>query len=210
MRNHVGQHILASQRDMSEGPHIIQEVGVEPCGFCGQDGCATQLTTRTAGSTITHSITSNCPFRHERMMYKAACISSDSAPCTNVPIHCQLCAPSISGVPKTIWKYNAVYHLIAAHAIDNTWPDIPPQMMLDMFISRKEEIKMGIDEEMTMDWRQEHGIPGSDAIELLEAELNRDSDSESDEEPGPARPSKRQRTGTVTTSKIINQVRYSK
>ncbi|KAJ6596494.1 hypothetical protein B0H10DRAFT_2327815, partial [Mycena sp. CBHHK59/15] len=44
MREHVGGHILLSLRGVEEPGPVIRKVGVNPCGFCGLDGCVTQLT----------------------------------------------------------------------------------------------------------------------------------------------------------------------
>src|ERR1700728_3850554 len=67
---------------------------------------------------------------YERMQYKNASVSSNNMPCTNVPIHCPLCLPSFSGNPQTIWKYNAVYHLISEHSNNGVIPEIPGELML--------------------------------------------------------------------------------
>jgi hypothetical protein len=123
MRNHVGGHILRSLRgadDMkikaywkrrekaaTEGQNTndtdeLKQIGENPCGFCGLDGCFTSLLGKKSGNSIKFTITSNCPYHYERMQYKNAAISSNNMPCTNVPIHCPLCLPSFSGNPQTI------------------------------------------------------------------------------------------------------------
>ena len=63
------------------------------------------------------SIASNCPYHYAAMNYKAAAKFFKAIPCTNVPVHCPLCPTSVSGQPQTIWKYNAMYHLIHEHSI---------------------------------------------------------------------------------------------
>jgi hypothetical protein len=65
---------------------------------------------------------SNCPYHYAAMNYKAAAKFSMAIPCTNVPVHCPLCPTSVSGQTQTIWKYNAVYHLIHEHSIGDTSP----------------------------------------------------------------------------------------
>ncbi|KAJ7023838.1 hypothetical protein C8F04DRAFT_969797 [Mycena alexandri] len=67
-------------------------VGSEPCGFCGLDGCSTQLLD------VKHpkkpvSIKSSCPYHYSRMNYKKAMVASRTSPLTNVPIHCLLSTP---------------------------------------------------------------------------------------------------------------------
>ncbi|KAJ7312418.1 hypothetical protein DFH08DRAFT_822155 [Mycena albidolilacea] len=62
MQNHVGGHILFSRWDISE-EGLIKSVGLGPCGFCGLDGCFTQLIN------LTHpkkpmSIKSSCPYHY--------------------------------------------------------------------------------------------------------------------------------------------------
>ena len=100
-----------------------------------------------------------------------------STPYTNVPIHCTLCPPSLSGQPHTIWKYNDIYHLAKYHAdwgssSDNlTLPRIPGQLLVNSFITLEEENLMGIDEILTEDWRDENQILDTDRIEEMQEEL---------------------------------------
>ena len=108
------------------------------------------------------------------MSYKSALQPSKSTPCTNVPIHCPLCPPTLSGEPRTIWKYNALSHLICEHpepipGIPNTYklPKIPGQLLVDMFTSQKEEMLMAVEEERTRRYRSENELPGSDDIEVI-------------------------------------------
>ena len=82
MWNHVGGHILCSLqgvedtrignfwRQKAEGKIPKDErdpenLGENPCGFCGQDGCFTSLLEKNFGNSIKISITSNCPYHHE-------------------------------------------------------------------------------------------------------------------------------------------------
>lgn len=41
MRNHVGIHILKARRDVVD--LVAKEIGADACGWCGRDGCKTQL-----------------------------------------------------------------------------------------------------------------------------------------------------------------------
>ncbi|KAJ7840641.1 hypothetical protein B0H13DRAFT_1556165, partial [Mycena leptocephala] len=107
MRNHVGHHILLALHQRAD-PKATTPVGADPCGFCGRDGCHTQLVGMS-------KITSDCGYHYARMAYKTAKNCTVSNPCTNVPIHCPLCPWSASWNPRTIWKYNAIYHLIREH-----------------------------------------------------------------------------------------------
>ncbi|KAJ7924778.1 hypothetical protein B0H13DRAFT_1466652, partial [Mycena leptocephala] len=95
MRNHVARHILLSLRGRLV--LMIRPVGSdEPCGFCGLDGCFTQLLNNQPRKPV--SISSSCCYHYSRMNYKMAKIPSKGCPSTNVPIHCQLCPPNrVSG-----------------------------------------------------------------------------------------------------------------
>jgi hypothetical protein len=73
-----------------------------------------------------------------------------------VPIYCPLCPTAVFGDPPTIWKYNALYHLISEHSSGSTPPSIPGQLLVQMFIT-KEERALGI---------RQNNIPGSDGIQL--------------------------------------------
>jgi hypothetical protein len=88
-------------------------------------------------------------------------------PCTNVPIHCPLCPTSVSGNPQTIWKYNALYHLITEHSNDGIVPEIPGELLVKMFIHRKEETALGIGEDYIHKWRRENNIPDSDGLAAI-------------------------------------------
>ncbi|KAJ7840409.1 hypothetical protein B0H14DRAFT_2242954, partial [Mycena olivaceomarginata] len=137
-------------------------VGLEPCGFCGLDGCLTQLIN------LNHpkkppSIKLSCPYHYSRMSYKAAKTSTKSGPSTNVPIQCSLCPINeVSRQPPTIWKYNAMFHIITVHSLHiNQLPSIPREFMAELFIRRSEEDALGITEAQTSQWRQEYQIPDS-------------------------------------------------
>ena len=83
-----------------------------------------------------------------------------------MPIHYPLCPTAVSGDPPTIWKYNALYHLISEHSSGSTPPSIPGQLLVQMFITKEEEKALGIAERTTVDWRKQNNIPDSDGVEL--------------------------------------------
>ena len=43
----------------------------------------------------------------------------------------------VSGNQQTIWKYNALYHLIAEHSNGGILPEIPGELLVKMFIHKK-------------------------------------------------------------------------
>ena len=161
MQNHVGSHILHALCNTGDPKVCHLSVGENPCGFCGQDSCFTQLKLKKHGG---FSIASNCPYHYSGMQYKKAAEFSKAVPCTNVPIHCPLCPTAVSGDPATIWKYNALYHLISEHSSGSTPPSIPGQLLVQMFITKEEEQALGILEHDTVDWRRQHNIPDSDGV----------------------------------------------
>ncbi|TFK18550.1 hypothetical protein FA15DRAFT_546077, partial [Coprinopsis marcescibilis] len=110
MRQHVGRHILQASRYCEDEPMI----GLLPCGFCGCDSCHC-MTQLQKGRRGTFKIMLTCPFKYKKMKYIEEKDSKASSPCSNVPIHCPLCEKSASGEPKTIWKYNTVYHVAHTH-----------------------------------------------------------------------------------------------
>lgn len=129
-------------------------------------------------------INSTCPYHYEKMSYKAALQPTKTNPSTNVPIHCQICPPlAISGDLRTIWKYNAIYHILSEHSegqytgslMENApLPKIPGQMMVDMFISQCEEVLLKILPDCTKEHRQRYGIPNSDDLEVIKEDLKRE------------------------------------
>ena len=145
----------------------LQQIGENPCGFCGLDGCFTSLLEKKSGNSIKFTITSNCSYHYECMQYKNATVSSNNMPCTNVPIHCPLCPPSFSGNPQTIWKYNALYHLISEHSNNGIIPEIPGELLVKMFIHKAEEEALGIDQNATEKYRRDNQIPDSDGFAMI-------------------------------------------
>ncbi|KAJ7273135.1 hypothetical protein C8J57DRAFT_1063442 [Mycena rebaudengoi] len=195
MRNHVGQHILFSLRDKDDRkvrPETV--ISAEPCGWCGLEReCHTQLT---HGKNSTVEITSNCPYHYAKMMYKSAATFTSATPCTNVPLQCALCPVSKSGNRKTIWKYNAFFHLLAEHSTSGQRPPkIPAQFWIDTLIRHAEEQALGIKPDETDKFCAENEIPGSDDIDRWAQE------SDHDETPqGSPDKRGRERSGTHSTA----------
>jgi len=101
------------------------------------------------------------------MQYKNAAVSSNNMPCTNIPIHCPVCPLSFSGNPQTIWKYNALYHLISEHSSNGIIPEIPGELLVKMFIHKAEEEALGIDQKATERYRRDNQIPDSDGFAMI-------------------------------------------
>jgi hypothetical protein len=75
----VGGHILCSLCGVNVLDECtVQSIGNNPCGFCGLDGCLTQLLEKKADG---FTITSNCPYHYVQMQYQAAGQFSKSIPC---------------------------------------------------------------------------------------------------------------------------------
>jgi hypothetical protein len=139
-------------------------VGVDPCGFCGRDGCVTILLKQ--GKKLI--VKSSCPYRLENMSMKRVLKITKNEPCTNAPIHCLIpgCPSTVSRVPRTIWRYNAVYHFITIHPDkDGNPPRVPLQMVVASFIRRLEESLMNVDAALTSQYREDHDIPESDGLQ---------------------------------------------
>ena len=82
------------------------QLGVEPCGFCGIEGCTIKLD-QTTNNCI--SIVSNCWYAFTSYNYEQAKIIMKTSPCMNLPISCPFCL-SLQ-CDHFIWKYNAVTHI---------------------------------------------------------------------------------------------------
>ncbi|KAF8152492.1 hypothetical protein B0H34DRAFT_637384, partial [Crassisporium funariophilum] len=99
-RDHVGKHILLALRVrdadfecMNAYTYALQQnvpsIGPNPCGWCGQEGkCKTHLTVRPGKSP---SVLSDCEYHYAGLRYFSACTSTQSSPCTNVPLQCSMC-----------------------------------------------------------------------------------------------------------------------
>jgi hypothetical protein len=67
MQKHVGGHILHDLHDCAAPDECkSQAIGENPCGFCGLDGCLTQLLKKKDGG---FAITSTCPYHYAQMQY---------------------------------------------------------------------------------------------------------------------------------------------
>jgi hypothetical protein len=103
------------------------------------------------------------------MIYSAAKQGSMNTPCTNVPMHCPLCLASKSGTPRTIWKYNARYHIALEHAdMTETAGSLPKgcleQFMLDIHIRKDEERSLKIPADNTTRYRDRNNVLGSESL----------------------------------------------
>lgn len=161
---------------------MIFQVGEDPCGWCGLDGCRTVLTKKGKKQ----STASDCEYHHARMSFSSARSSSAASPSTNIPIHCTLCKPH----PTTVWKYNILSHLISEHAYLKPLesgvhlPSLPNDMWLDMYICYQEESAMvrrtakeGISRTDVNAIRADLCIPGSDMIEEVVQELQQNREA---------------------------------
>jgi hypothetical protein len=69
-----------------------------------------------------------------------------------------------------------MYHLAENHvdiSTSDTLPKIPGELLVDAFISSEEERLMGIDPDLTEEFREENRIPDTDRIQELREELKR-------------------------------------
>ena len=68
-------------------------------------------------------------------------------------------------------KYKALLHLISEHSTGFTPPKIPRQLFSHMHITRGEEKALGIKEEVTVAWMEEHNILETESLlEMIQAE----------------------------------------
>jgi hypothetical protein len=72
----------------------------------------------------------------------------------------------------TVWKYNAVDHVMLRHKalLDNVAAGLDPQFVLDIQLGKDEETKMGIPDELTTSYRTNHFRLFPDAEDLLAIE----------------------------------------
>ncbi|KAF8165171.1 hypothetical protein B0H34DRAFT_830366, partial [Crassisporium funariophilum] len=163
MRNHVGGHILRSLRTREFELLVVKVViGLNPCGWCGLQGCKTRMTRK--GKTT--SISSNCAYHYSKMVYSRALISSESMPCTNVPVSCPICPSGQDQQSPTFWKYNLIHHMTENHIDEEErLPPFPAELRLSAHISRLEEERMGVELANTIRYRTQHDLMNSDALE---------------------------------------------
>ena len=105
--------------------HILHDSAlknvVNPCGFCLAPGslCSVRLKKgqgRKVGMQIDMQ-NSRCQHNNQvRLSLTGFAKSTDSSPCTNIPITCPLC-PAAS---DAVWKYNLEAHLKIVHPTANT------------------------------------------------------------------------------------------
>ncbi|KIY61420.1 hypothetical protein CYLTODRAFT_495267 [Cylindrobasidium torrendii FP15055 ss-10] len=149
---HIGGHLLRAQRGVERNDLI----GLEPCGFCGRDvGCQTKIEFRRGHAP---QITSDCPFRYTTLRYSHAREYRDSTKCTNIPLLCALCQKH--SLQTTVWKYNALYHILSAH----NGEAVPASFVREIFISRREEEANQIPKEVTTAARTAHNVLDSDDL----------------------------------------------
>ncbi len=191
IRSHVAAHILRDAREVDD-PGCMLEPGIEPCGWCGRDGCRTKLSFKQKGKNSSAEIHSNCEYHYERMSYKQARQHSQSQKSTNVPLLCALCAAS--GQSRTIWKYNALVHVFVEHSEGGQMAILPGSMMAEIFISKAEEKSLGVGDEQTSAWRNEVGAPQSDDLPALEQANSSWSLK------------KRERSGTADEAQLAGQI----
>ncbi|KAF6752932.1 hypothetical protein DFP72DRAFT_814901 [Ephemerocybe angulata] len=140
---------------------MMEHPGASPCGFCGRDECFTQLK-KTSPKVLT--ISSTCPYRRSKMPPSNRYDKFDPEhPCSNTPLYCTLCPKTASNDPRTVWRYNAAFHL----AIEHSGQEIPPTLLVNMFITKKEEEAMGIQGDATDDFRGEYNVPDSDGLDAM-------------------------------------------
>jgi len=69
-----------------------------------------------------------------------------------------------------------MYHLATEHTDINpgstTIPAIPGEFLVGSFITTKEEMLLGVDREVTDNWRDELGIPDSDGFKEICRDMN--------------------------------------
>jgi hypothetical protein len=69
-----------------------------------------------------------------------------------------------------------MYHLAEDHmdiGTNNTLPKIPGELLVDAFITSEEERLMGIEADLTAEFREENQIPDTDGIQELREALKR-------------------------------------
>ena len=101
------------------------------------------------------------------MQYLNAATFRTSAPCTNVPIHCSMCPLGTSGQPATFWKYCFIQHMVLHHVDEKTQrsPPLPFDLLAKVHISLAEGKAMGVNSDNIMKYREDYGIPNSDAFD---------------------------------------------
>ena len=131
------------------------QLGVEPCGFCGAEGCTIKLD-QTRSNHV--EIISDCRYAFTSFNYNQAKIPTKTSPCSNIPISCPFCLAS--QCDHFIWKYNAVAHMVTQHPTEK----IPLDLLSQMHVSFKETELMKVDLEQMKFYRETHSVAGSDDL----------------------------------------------
>ncbi|KAE9404085.1 hypothetical protein BT96DRAFT_813939, partial [Gymnopus androsaceus JB14] len=127
----AGQHCCpqctpAVPLDMEQGQQVIEHVGAhivhdtlvnrstEPCGLCLQATPLCRIYLKKAqgrkSGVKVDATCSKCP-NLVKFFYGTAMKSTQSSPCSNVPLTCELCGIGAAAV----WRYNMKYHLMNIH-----------------------------------------------------------------------------------------------
>ena len=106
MLAHIGSHILHNE---------LIDQSLEPCGLCLRPVtlCSIYLTRQSARNghwSLRYGGTVPCP-NATLFSYAAAMVSSDSSPCSNIPILCPYCPDG----SLAVWRYNMKSHLQNRH-----------------------------------------------------------------------------------------------
>lgn len=137
------------------------------------------------------------------MQYSNAATFRATAPCTNVPLRCSLCPPGPTGQLPTFWKYCFTQHMVLYHVDkDEKSPPVPFDLLTQVHISLEEGKAMGVSFESMMKYREDYGIPNSDAFETTPSrrwdakqlgrkrtgsEVSKSSSTESGRDPSPSK-----------------------
>ena len=71
------------------------------------------------------------------------------------------------GNPQTIWKYNALYHLISEHSSNGIIPEIPGELLVKKLSYKTEEDVWGIYQQATERYRRDNQIPDSNRFAMI-------------------------------------------
>ena len=136
---HIGSHVLHDES---------VDRSLEPCGLCLRPAtlCTIYLTRRSARNprwTLKYGGTVPCP-NATSFSYAAARVSSESSPCSNVPILCPYCP---DGSPA-VWHYNVKPHLKNRHR------GVNPEKHKELWVLTQDE-----EAAMADIWRRRHQQP---------------------------------------------------
>jgi hypothetical protein len=144
-------------------PKIILKPGAKPFEFFDADGMSRSL-----------PIFVNTETNKETVQCNRCGIHINSAHLA--PLHCPLCPLGPTGQPPTFWKYCFTQHMVMHHRDTDEnleSPPIPFDLMKKVHISLGEGMAMGGSSESMMKYRENYGIPNSDAFEADSEPLNR-------------------------------------